>query len=84
MFPAFTSCPPNNLTPKRLDMESRPLLVLPPAFLCATVRPWSRVSLAFNTSDFHFGEALAVALSFLKMFTSVEFNDFYLVAAALF
>ena len=52
--------------------------------LCAIVHSWSRVSLAFNTSDFHFGEALAVALSFLKMLTSVEFNDLYLPAAALF
>ena len=65
-------------------MVSRPLRELPPAFLCAIVHSWSRVSLAFNASDFHFGETLAVALSFLKMLTSVEFDDFYLAAAALF
>ena len=35
MLPASTCSPPKTLTPSRLEWESRPLRVLPPAFLCA-------------------------------------------------
>lgn len=35
MPPAFTGWPPYTLTPRRLDCESRPFLVLPAPFLCA-------------------------------------------------
>src|SRR6185312_15270054 len=35
MFPARTRSPPKRFTPSRLEWESRPFLVLPPAFLCA-------------------------------------------------
>src|SRR6185369_1590344 len=33
--PADTSWPPKRFTPRRLELESRPLRELPPAFLCA-------------------------------------------------
>lgn len=35
MLPAFTVCEPKILTPSRFEIESRPRLVEPPAFLCA-------------------------------------------------
>src|SRR5690242_1108923 len=35
MLPARTSSPPKRLTPRRLEFESRPLRVEPPAFLWA-------------------------------------------------
>src|SRR6056297_614977 len=35
MLPAMTCSPPNFLTPRRLDSESRPFRDEPPAFLCA-------------------------------------------------
>src|SRR5580704_13802106 len=38
MLPARTCSPPKRLTPRRLEWESRPFLVLPPAFLCAIAR----------------------------------------------
>src|SRR5690606_18725447 len=37
MLPATTVWPPKTLTPSRFDSESRPFLLLPPAFLCATL-----------------------------------------------
>src|SRR5690606_4124493 len=37
MLPAVTAWPPKIFTPRRFDSESRPFLLLPPAFLCATV-----------------------------------------------
>src|SRR6056297_243824 len=37
MLPATTDWPPKSFTPSRLDSESRPFLLLPPAFLCAIV-----------------------------------------------
>src|SRR5699024_1148845 len=37
MLPATTVWPPNFLTPRRFDSESRPLRLLPPAFLCAMI-----------------------------------------------
>src|SRR4029077_10202838 len=35
IVPAFTSCPPNRLTPSLCPCESRPLVDDPPPFLCA-------------------------------------------------
>src|SRR6186713_2587790 len=35
ILPARTCSPPKRFTPSRLEWESRPLRVLPPAFLCA-------------------------------------------------
>ena len=37
MFPALTSSPPNFFTPRLCPCESRPLRLLPKAFLCAIV-----------------------------------------------
>tara|TARA_B000000441_G_scaffold132708_1_gene120093 strand:+ start:52 stop:300 length:249 start_codon:yes stop_codon:yes gene_type:complete len=37
IFPAFTTWPPQHLTPKRFALESRPFLVLPAPFLCAII-----------------------------------------------
>src|SRR5688500_9553208 len=37
MLPARALWPPNSLTPRRFDSESRPLRDEPPAFLCAMV-----------------------------------------------
>src|SRR3990172_11799302 len=35
ILPAITCSPPKRLTPNIFGLESRPFLVLPPAFLCA-------------------------------------------------
>src|SRR5690349_16202299 len=44
MLPATTVSPPNFFTPKRRPALSRPLRDEPPAFLCAIVRLYSRIS----------------------------------------
>src|SRR5690606_14201293 len=39
IFPASTRSPPNFFTPRRCALESRPLRVEPPPFLCAISLP---------------------------------------------
>jgi hypothetical protein len=39
ILPGTTISLPNFLTPKRLPAESLPFLELPPAFLCAILKP---------------------------------------------
>src|SRR6185312_5877746 len=57
MFPARTRSPPKRFTPSRLEWESRPFLVLPPAFLCAM-----SASARADVRHLDLGERLAVVL----------------------
>src|SRR6056300_9763 len=74
MLPACTASPPKRFTPRRLLSESRPLRVLPPAFLCAI----SYVPLLrFDCRDLDFGEPLTVACLLHVVLTAVEFHDLH-------
>src|SRR5258706_6278277 len=55
MLPAFTCSPPNTLTPRRCEFESRPLRVEPPPFLCA-------MGLSLNRGDLDGREVLPVTV----------------------
>src|SRR5271170_1998398 len=79
MFPASTSSPPNFFTPKRLECESRPLRVLPPAFLCA-MRYLQ--NLRDDLRDLHIGVGLPMGLLALVMLAAAEFDNANLVALA--
>src|SRR5690554_6542210 len=84
MLPAVTAWPPNSLTPRRLDSESRPLRVEPAAFLCAmdnsSVQGMGR--LRGDPGDLDFGEPLTVALTLHAVLATTELDDGHLVAAA--
>src|SRR4051812_21901067 len=54
--PAFTTWPPNRLTPSRWALESRPFRLDDAPFLCAMCRP-----LLSDTGDLDLGVRLAVA-----------------------
>src|SRR6056297_1616184 len=81
MLPASTCSPPNFLTPSRLDSESRPLRVLPPAFLCAIshylrgIRPSSAGG---DAGDLDLGEILPMALRPPVILATMELHDFHL------
>src|ERR1700722_13756128 len=79
MLPASTSSPPNFLTPKRLECESRPLRVLPPAFLCAI---WYLLALSDDRRDFHVGVGLPMRLLALVVLAPAKLHDPHLVALA--
>src|SRR5580658_6262751 len=81
MLPASTSSPPNFLTPRRLECESRPLRVLPPAFLCAMRYLLQR--LGDDLRDLHIGVRLPMGLLALVMLAAPEFDDADLVALAM-
>src|SRR5581483_1857996 len=76
MFPARTCSPPKRFTPSRLEWESRPFLVLPPAFLCAM----SDVSDSAHADvrDLHLGEELAMRLLSQIVGATLEFDDRHL------
>src|SRR5437868_8117189 len=76
MLPAMTCSPPNFFRPSRLDSESRPLRVLPPAFLCA-------MALLGDAGDLHFGEVLPVTLLLVIVLAAAVLDDADLVAAAM-
>src|ERR1700682_4743641 len=86
MCPASTRPPPKRLTPRRLEWESRPFLVLPPAFLCAmaALTPAQyggiRGGSAEDSGDLHFGVGLAVTLLAQVVLATAEFDDPHLVA----
>src|SRR6202023_1833837 len=82
MLPASTSSPPNFLTPKRLECESRPLRVLPPAFLCA-MRYLLPKFLSNDLRDLHVGVGLPMSLFALVMLAAAEFNNANLVTLAM-
>src|SRR6187402_791885 len=77
MLPASTDSPPNFFTPRRLLCDSRPLRVLPPAFLCAM-------------ADYSLGDGrdldqrvlLAMIAGTLVVLAATEFDDDLLVALA--
>src|SRR6202795_2841459 len=57
MEPPVTSSPPNRLTPRRCEFESRPLREEPCPFLCAMA------CLPGDRGDLHLGEGLTVTAS---------------------
>src|ERR1700747_2694015 len=83
MLPASTSSPPKRFTPRRLDSESRPFLVLPPAFLCAMTavlyKKWGLkkmpTSARADVGDLHLGEELAMRLLSQIVRTALELHD---------
>src|SRR5208282_5208633 len=81
MLPASTSSPPNFLTPRRLECESRPLRVLPPAFLCAMNQ--SPAQLGDDLRDLHIGVRLPMGLLALVVLAAAEFDNTHLVALAM-
>src|SRR6476659_9570081 len=84
MWPALTCCPPNFLRPRRLLSESRPFLVLPPAFLCAMVVASSsgRGSGADDAGDLDVGVRLAMRALPQVVLAAAELHDDLLVALA--
>src|SRR5690348_6935107 len=78
MLPARTLSPPKRFTPSRLEWESRPFLVLPPAFLCAMCAASARA----DVRHLDLGERLAVVLLAQVVLTPPEFHDGYLGALA--
>ena len=68
MLPANTSWPPYRLTPNRLDSESRPFLLLPPAFLCA-------IDLYLRVNRYYFLAAFFFAAFFFAVFFAAGFSE---------
>src|SRR5580765_6774308 len=74
MLPALTASPPKRLSPSRFDCESRPLRVLPPAFLCAiSIR--SRSGSALDAGHLNPRVRLAVTLHALVALAPPELHD---------
>src|SRR5580700_10650305 len=84
MLPASTCSPPKRFTPRRLEWESRPFLVLPPAFLCAMSLPHPQMSASAGADvrDLHLSEQLTVILLAQIVRTALELHDRYLCALA--
>src|SRR5882757_1327329 len=82
MLPASTFSPPNFLTPRRFECESRPLRVLPPAFLCAIER-CSCENSSDDGRDLHIGIGLPMGLLTLVVLAPAKFDDANLVALAM-
>src|SRR6202030_1598003 len=82
MLPASTDSPPNLLTPNRFECESRPLRVLPPAFLCAIYFTPTE-TLSDDRRDLHVGVRLPMSLLTLVVLTSAKLDDSDLVAFAM-
>src|SRR5580704_8319981 len=87
MFPASTCSPPKRFTPRRLECESRPFLVLPPAFLCAMSRSVCRkdtaLSACADVRDLHFREQLAMVLLPQVMGAALELHHRHFGALAM-
>src|SRR5260370_39984191 len=82
MLPASTLSPPNFLTPNRFECESRPLRVLPPAFLCAIY--FTPVeTLSDDRRDLHVGIRLPMSLLTLVVLAPAKLDDSDLVALAM-
>src|SRR5260370_40395162 len=79
MLPASTDSPPNFLTPNRFECESRPLRVLPPAFLCAIYLTPTK-TLSDDRRDLHVGIRLPMSLLALVVLTPAKLDDSDLVA----
>src|SRR5882757_1560650 len=78
MLPASTFSPPNFLTPNRFECESRPLRVLPPAFLCAIYLTPAE-TLSDDRRDLHVGIRLPMSLFALVVLSSAKLDDSHLV-----
>src|SRR5487761_101981 len=78
ILPASTCSPPKRFTPSRLEWESRPFLVLPPAFLCAMCAASARA----DVRHLDLGERLAVVLQPQVVLAPHEYHDRYLAALA--
>src|SRR5688572_16187954 len=72
MLPASTCSPPKRFTPRRFEWESRPLRVLPPAFLCAMT----------DTCYFDLSKFLPMCLHAQIVLAAAEFHDGFLLALA--
>ena len=83
MFPDLTSSPPNFFTPRLCPCESRPLRLLPPAFLCAIVFFQARgyLSAAFLAVVF-LGAAFLAAAFTGAAFLAAAFTGAAFLAAA--
>src|SRR5262245_18213731 len=79
MLPASTRSPPNFFTPSRFDWDSRPFLVLPPAFLCAMFLSSSGRR---DADHLDLGERLAVTFLPQVVLAAAEFRDADLVGLA--
>src|SRR5579885_135212 len=77
MLPASTCSPPKRFTPSRLEWDSRPFLVLPPAFLCAMC-----ASACADVRHPDLGEQLPVTLLPQVMLAASELHHGYLGALA--
>src|SRR5580658_779000 len=77
MLPASTCSPPKRFTPRRLECESRPFLVLPPAFLCAMSLPHPQMSASAGADvrDLHLSELLAVIFLAQIVRAALELHD---------
>src|SRR6187402_2105647 len=76
MLPASTCSPPKRFTPRRLLWDSRPLRVLPPAFLCA-------ISCSLrDRRNLHQRVLLAMIAGPLVVFAATELHDHLLLALA--
>src|SRR6185436_13237827 len=82
MLPASTCSPPNRFTPSRLEWDSRPLRVLPPAFLCAMRVASCAASARADIRDLHFGEGLTMGAAAHVVLATAEFHDGDLVTLA--
>src|SRR5262245_39689430 len=79
MLPASTFSPPNFFTPSRFDWDSRPFLVLPPAFLCAMFLSSSGRR---DADHLDLGKRLAVTFLPQVVLAAAEFRDADLVGLA--
>src|SRR5918994_1562522 len=76
MLPASTYSPPKRFTPSRLEWESRPFRVLPPAFLCAMSKSSTgSSSTGADAGDLHFREFLTMILLPQIMLAPPELHD---------
>src|SRR4030088_3773532 len=86
IFPARTDSPPKRFTPSRLECESRPFRVLPPAFLCAmSANPAKKAQYASaraDVRDLDLGEHLPVSLLPQIVLAAAELHDAHLGALA--
>src|SRR5260370_5764054 len=91
MVPAFTSCPPNLLTPSLCPCESRPFVEDPPPFLCAMTHSLfflfpvipsgaTRLFLAHALPENNLGRAPSRVGRDLSSLLPRPFNSYYFVS----
>ena len=72
ILPARTVWPPYFLIPNRFDWESRPFLVLPPAFLCAMA---NSILSVFYCGDLYYCDPLPVSCATKIVLATLELYD---------